>query len=100
MKIYFRGNMAPLTGFRSAAPLPGCTSLSVGAGLDPLASVKGAKLEKLVALPVLGRSEHRLFRCVRFHWARSRSDIAAPEDGRTPPRRSPPSLTQYKRRKS
>ena len=43
-------NMAPLTGFRSAAPLPGCTSLSVGAGLDPLASVKGAKLEKLVAL--------------------------------------------------
>src|SRR6266478_10092616 len=27
--------------------------------------------------------------------ARSRSEIAAPEDGRTPPRRSPPSLTQY-----
>jgi len=44
-------NMAPLTGFRSAAPLPGCTSRSVGAGLDPLATVKGAKLEKLVALP-------------------------------------------------
>jgi len=43
--------MASLTGFRSAAPLPGCTSVSVGAGLDPLASVKGAKLEKLVALP-------------------------------------------------
>ncbi len=42
--------MAPLTGFRSAAPLSGCTSLSVGAGLDPLASVKGAELEKLVAL--------------------------------------------------
>ena len=56
-------NVAPLTGFRSAAPLPGRTSLSVGAGLDPLASVKGAKLEKLVALP---------------------EDAEDAEDGRTP----------------
>src|SRR5947208_3062059 len=46
-------------------------------------------MARVRSAPVLGRSKHRIWGHVLFHCVSPRSNIAAPEDGRTPPRRSP-----------